>query len=304
MSNQGPMLLFDMNYMCYRSFHALRRFGGMDRGLGTVYGVLCDIVSLCDFFRAERCVFAFDSDGPGLRSKLLPEYKAARKERHKNDTEEDRINYSVFREQVQLLRDEYLSDIGFENVFVVDGYEADDIIASVAAAIPSGDEGIIITSDHDLYQCLRPNVWIWNPQMRKGLSLQAFKSEWGIGPELWASVKAYAGCSSDSIPGIRGVGERIASRFLRGTLPEHIKIAKTLRSDEAVSVFTRNIELVRLPFAGCPEFTIKPDDVTCDSWRRVVGGLGFSSLLAKYPRCAKAKKRGCRNAKKPRGLFV
>jgi DNA polymerase-1 len=291
-----PILLIDTNYLCHRAFHAVGGLSYKDIGTGAIFGVLRDIVSLQDSFATKRCVFAFDL-GLSYRHKLLPTYKRSRRIRHAEETEEEQETRRDFNGQVKRLRREYLPAAGFNNVFAARGFEADDIIASIAAALPSNEEGIIISNDHDLWQCLRPNIFCWDPQRQRAYSIGNFRGEWGLEPHQWADVKAYAGCGTDDVPGIRGVGEKTAAKWLRGELPEHTQAYAKLVA--GVATHKTNLPLVRLPFPGTPEFEIKPDNVTEDKWWALADRLGMQSIKSAVPRTSSRRSKG----RKREGFF-
>lgn len=285
-----PILLIDTNYLCHRAYHAMGDLTHGGRGTGAIYGVLRDIVSLQDYFATGRCVFALDYGGRGHRHNILPSYKSSRRARHAEESEEDREARKDFRRQISCLRTQYLPEAGFRNVYAVEGYEADDIIASIAADVPDHDEAVIIASDQDLWQCLRPNVWCWNPHKRRGYSIEKFREEWGIEPEQWPDVKALAGCSTDDVPGVPGVGEITAAKWLRGALGAHTAAATKIAA--ATEVYQRNLELVQLPFPGTPKFKLRKDKVTEEKWQALADSLGMRSIRSAVPRTATRKSKG------------
>lgn len=285
----NPLLIIDTNYLCYRAYHVFSRLSFQDVGTGAVYGVLQDIIQLQEFFQTNRCVFAFDH-GPGLRRSLCPTYKGTRAARRAEMGADERRAREDLEQQIHLLRTQYLPTAGFRNVFAAHGYEADDIIASVAARVPTNDEAIIIGSDHDLWQCIRENVWCWNPQKKVGYDIGQFRKEWGIEPGQWPTVKAAAGCATDDIPGVRGIGEATAARWLRGELPGHTATARKLTA--AADIIEKNLLLVRLPFPGTPNFDIVRDEITEETWSALADRLGMRSIRNKIPRAATRKSKG------------
>ncbi len=134
----------------------------------------------------------------------------------------------------------------------------------------------IISSDQDLYQCLCPWVDIFHPG--KELVTKAdFFAEYGVLPEEWPQVKAIMGDTSDDIPGVRGVGLGYTLKYMRGELREHTKAYQKIEA--GVDLWTKNLDLVKLPFPNTPVFPIASDEVTQESWDRVTGDLGMGSLI-------------------------
>jgi DNA polymerase I len=285
----NELLIIDTTYLCHRAWHTTGDLSFDDKGTGAIYGVLRDIVALQDTFHTTRCVFAFDH-GMSKRFKLLPGYKSTRRLGRDIESEEEREARADFQRQIVTLRSHHLPDMGFQNVLSVPGFEADDLIAALAAGLPETEHGIIVGTDHDLYQCLRDNISIWNPNKKQIYDKAAFVAEWGIQPEQWASVKAYAGCKSDDIPGIRGIGEKYVAKFLRGELKGGTKAHHLLMNNKAVH--DENLKLTKLPFPGTPVLDILPDDVTPEKWEMVVISLGMESLLQTPPLAASRKRRG------------
>ena len=232
-----------------------------------------------DSFDTEHIAFCFDSR-TSKRQKMYPLYKEKRRIREQEATEEERKNKQVFYDQVQLLRREYLPNIGFKNIFVQGGYEADDIIASLVknTILQSGDRAVIISSDSDLLQLLEPWCILWNPTKEKTISSLSFQKEWGISPVQWAEVKAWAGCSSDSVPGVPGVGEKTAAKYLRGELDPKLKKYKEITNN--LGIYTHNIKLVRLPLEGVDTFQFAEDEVTPAKWKKVYDHLARAEKAA------------------------
>ena len=283
-----PILLLDTNYLCHRAFHAMQGMSYGDAGTAVLYGVFRDIVAFQDTFATSRCAFAFDA-GCGRRHGILPTYKSSRLAAREKESPEEVEARKSFREQVHLLQVRYLPAIGFRNVYHAPGLEADDVIASIAKNTVD-DEVVIVGSDHDLWQCIRENVWCWNPNTKQPYTQEMFRAEWGLEPRRWATVKALAGCGTDDVPGVHGIGEKTAAKWLRGELkPESVAYKKLLGSAE---LRRRNLQLVRLPFPGTPVFELVPDEVTEDKWNSVMEGLGMRSLMGCPLRGVATKSKG------------
>jgi DNA polymerase-1 len=285
-----PLLILDTNYLCHRAFHAMGNLNYGSKGTGAVFGVLQDVLSLQERFQTGRVVFAFDWPGKGHRHSILPTYKSSRKARYKEEGEVAQAERKDFYRQIGQLYKDYLPSAGFRNVFALRGFEADDIIAAVAAALPPGDEGIIVSADQDLWQCAstRPAVMCWNPVTGKGVTRVGFMEKWGMEPARWAEVKAIAGCGTDDVPGVPKVGEVTAAKYLRGELGEHLKTYKAIEA----SAWRDNLPLVGLPYPGLPDYPLVPDEVTAESWQALAERLGMRSLQSTAPRSAPRQSRG------------
>ena len=271
-------ILLDVNYLAHRAFYSTGNLRTGSDATGVLYGVFREIFTQQSEHASRDIVFCFDY-GKGKRYELLPTYKSTRKLKYATLTPSELELREEFETQLNKIREYYLPRLGYQNVLFAEGYEADDVIASlIINTIPETEDAIIVSSDQDLYQLLRPNVTHWNPTQKKSVSLASFSAEWGINPDQWPTVKALAGCSTDDVIGIDGVGEITAAKYLRGEMKPGGIVHNRL-IEQANQTIKQNIPLVRLPFAGCPVFELKPDEVTNDRWRKLLEHLGFSSLL-------------------------
>ena len=271
MSQGKTILLFDVSNLCYRAWFTTGGLSHEGEATGVVFGVLREIELRIEMHNSPRVVFAFDYGGAGLRSDIYPEYKA---HRHTKDmTEEEEASFKEFKLQVKKLYRKVLPDMGFKNVFVRRGYEADDIIAHYAALVEKPDDAIIVSTDNDLWQCLKQNVICFNPISKKVLTAAEFMNQWGIDPVQWATVKAAAGCSSDNVQGIRGVGDKTAAKWIRGELKAGS--AKAQAIEDGIGIVSNNMKLVKLPYPGL-ELPDLIDDETSESKKdEVYASMGF-----------------------------
>lgn len=266
-------LILDVSYLCHRAFHTTGELTHKEIPTGVIYGFLRDVVGLCEQHDTSKVVFCFDRE-KNLRKKILPSYKT---KRHLNKTPQELAAREVLMKQIKSLRMDYLPRIGFQNVLSEVGYEADDIIASVCQnSIGPDDEAIVVSADEDLFQLLSGQVRIWNPHKGKCYTLQAFTRDFGIKPSKWARVKAIAGCKGDDVPGVDGVGDKTAAKFIRGECNEDSKAFKDIQ--DWLPRVKENMRLVRLPFEGTPVFDLTPDRFSIQGWRSVLTDLGMKSL--------------------------
>lgn len=271
-------LLLDCNYLCHRAKWST---GGLSYGgdaTGVIYGFLKSLSGFQDLFNTSNFVFCWDSN-TSKRKEIYPEYKAHREREY---TDEEIKFDKTFRKQMKNLRTTYLPMIGFNNVFIQRGYESDDLIASICDNLPDGDEVIIVSSDKDLYQCIAHNISFYNPQTNKILTLQGFKKKYGIAPHEWASVKAIAGCATDNIKGVMGVGEKIAIKYLRGELTEGERYFD-ITCPYGKDMFDKNWRLVKLPMRGTQRFMLEPDNLSEQGWEQVTKLLGMKSIRDRMP---------------------
>jgi len=253
-----------------------------DSATGVIYGFLKQIPHLQEMFNTERVVFCWDSIH-SKRQKIFPNYKKKRTDRYK-ELDEDEVKFEKeFRYQMKQLRKIYLKKIGYRNVFMQKGYEGDDIMASICKRLPEYDSAILVTSDHDMYQCLQYNISIYNGTSFPIMTNQLFKKKFGLSSNDWCIVKALAGCSTDEVPGIKGVGEKTAIKYLKGELKPTSKIYKKMQTPESKKIYERNRKLVFLPMKGTKEFVLREDRISQKGWEEVVDALGMKSIKDKAP---------------------
>ena len=205
------LYLIDGHALAYRMYFALMGVGG-DRfttrsgepTAGT-FGFSNTIMRLLEQDKPEFLAVAFDI-GKTFRDDIFPEYKGTR-EKMPDD----------LREQIERIK-QIVDAFGFPRL-EVEGFEADDVLGSVAHyAVKEGLGVKIITGDRDLLQLVEDRI-IVNLPARKGgdtvdYDAQGVLDYWGIRPDQVVDYKALAGDSSDNIPGVPGVGDKTAKMLL------------------------------------------------------------------------------------------
>lgn len=266
-------LLFDVNFLAHRAFHSTGGLSNNGDPTGVLFGVFRAFDELQDRFATNRVAFCFDH-GRGLREQACPFYKESRRKR--TLTEQQDAALQGFRHQVEKLKFEYLNRMGYKNINYKTGYEADDVIAAIIKG-NKNNEFIIISADHDLYQLLSQNVSMWNPITHTLMTKVSFKKKYGITPRQWIAVKAIAGCSSDDIPGVRGVGETTAIKYIRGELAGTSAAYKNIQA--AAETIAANYPLIELPYSGLKTIPLLEDNLDIQQKHRVYRMLGFRSMM-------------------------
>jgi len=271
-------LLIDSDGIGYPAMYAMKDIDlNNEEGFRTeiIYNFLQRLATIANVLKSNRLIFLWDSKRKhSLRKKLYPEYKEKR-----DDKPELEIRMlGICREQLQKLKLQILPAMGFRNIFEVKGYEADDLMASITQR--NEGEYVMVTSDSDMYQCISETVSMYDPDPRrlKLTTIESFTREYGIHPKQWRKVKCLAGCATDEVKGIKGVGIKTAIKYLQDELPTHHKIYNTIK-EEALSVVARNHPLVVLPFNGCPTLHLKPDHITISRFHKVFTQFDFDSFL-------------------------
>jgi DNA polymerase-1 len=199
----STLYIIDGTSYIYRAFHAIRKLSTSDgRPTNAVYGFAQMLQKVLREHATGRAVIVFDSKEKNFRHKLYPEYKANR-----SAPPEGLI------EQIPAIR-ELVGAFGVP-VLEVPGYEADDVIGTIAVREASaGRSCVIVTGDKDLMQLVNQKVVVYDPMKERRYDTEGVRERFGVPPHMVADLLALAGDSSDNIPGVRGVGEVIAARLI------------------------------------------------------------------------------------------
>jgi DNA polymerase-1 len=215
---KGRVLLVDGHHLAYRTFHALK---GLTTSRGepvqAVYGFAKSLLKALKE-DGDSVIVVFDAKAPSFRHEAYEGYKAGRA-----PTPED------FPRQLALIK-ELVDLLGLARL-EVPGYEADDVLASLAKkAEKEGYEVRILTADRDLYQLLSDRIHVLHPEGY--LITPAWLWEkYGLRPDQWADYRALTGDESDNLPGVKGIGEKTARKLLEewGSLERLLKNLDRLR---------------------------------------------------------------------------
>jgi len=204
----GRLLLLDGHSLAYRAFFALPPELATTTGQPTnaVYGFTSMLIKMLQDEQPTHVAVAFDRGEPTFRHEQYVEYKANRRE-----TPAD------FRSQLPLIF-EVLDALGITRLSVP-GYEADDIIATLAdQAVEAGMDVLIVTGDRDVLQLVGPHVTAL--MTRRGISEmtrftpEAVVAKYGLTPAQYPDFAAIRGDPSDNLPNIPGVGEKTAAKWI------------------------------------------------------------------------------------------
>lgn len=266
-------LIIDGNNLASRMFFVLSAMSepGSSVQKGAIFGFLDQVLRLRERFSPNRIVFCFDSRQGYKRKEMFPGYK----QKDPNNGGMGTKDKKFLRPQIAKLEDDILPRIGFSNVFSQKGYEADDLIA-VACESYQVKSAVIVSSDKDLYQCLRdrPGKDIRQYVFKEDLvSTATLEKTYGVTPVQWSTIKAMCGDESDCIPGVYGVKEKIACKFLLGQIACTTKIYKEISANK--ERVNKNLKLMHLPLDGCEMPEIQEDGDTPAAWDKVSRSMGL-----------------------------
>jgi len=237
-----------------------------------IFSFLKTILAIFKKYRSNQMVFCWDSKKSN-RKVMFKDYKAKRRE---NLNEEERRLLNESFEQFTALRLVVLPSMGFRNIFRKTGFEGDDIIASIAHRTRE-NEVLIVSSDHDFYQLLGSGIVMYDPKKRKELDADWFAGKFTISPLQWANVLSIAGCSSDNVPGVPGVGVKTAIKYLKGEVKKDSKVYRNIiNHKEEIELYD---SLVRLPLQGTGKFEIKDNRLSEKNFWDNFSFYGFHSFM-------------------------
>lgn len=269
------MILIDSNSICHQCKHAIGSLSWEDKKVGVIFGFIRQILILSKLFKTNQFVFVWDSR-ESLRIKMFPDYKKAR--RHEKSTEEKEFDHIAY-DQFDLIRKEILPEIGFINNYMFEGYEADDLIASIVQTNKK-ESFVIVSTDEDLYQLLSDQVIMYSTRKKQNYTAINLWKDYKITPKEWGEVKAIAGCSTDGVPGVPHVAEVTASKYLNRKLSRTQKTFETIQNSE--ELIKRNRTLVVLPLKGTPAISLIPkENLDFKKFMTICSRYGFQSLLNK-----------------------
>ncbi|MDD5660199.1 MAG: 5'-3' exonuclease H3TH domain-containing protein, partial [Actinomycetota bacterium] len=206
---KNKLILIDGNNIAYRAFYALPQTIATSTGIITnaVYGFTTMVLKLVDEQKPDNIIVAFDSKAPTFRHELFKDYKAQRKK-----MPDELIS------QFPLIK-EVLESINIESI-EAEGYEADDIIATLANESKIRfNEILIVSGDKDILQLVGGNLKVM--ALKKGITetvtydKNGVVDKFGVEPDKIKDLLALTGDSSDNIPGVRGIGPKTAETLIR-----------------------------------------------------------------------------------------
>jgi DNA polymerase-1 len=277
-------MLLDGNSLAFRAFYALpaenfKTQGGLTTN--AVYGFTAMLINLLRDEGPTHVAAAFDVSRQTFRKDKYPEYKEGRS-----------ATPDEFRGQIDITK-EVLAALGI-TVLAEAGFEADDLIATLATqAENEGYRVLVVTGDRDALQLVSDDVTVLYPI--KGVSEltrftpEAVQNKYGLTPTQYPDFAALRGDPSDNLPGIPGVGEKTATKWIAeyGSLQSLVdnvdkvkgKVGDALRAHVASVVLNRELtELVKdVPLAQTPD-TLRMQPWDRDQIHRLFDDLEFRVL--------------------------
>lgn len=277
--------LVDGSGYIFRAFYGLPPLTSPDGiPVNAVYGFTNMFLRLTKAIRCDYSLVLFDAKRQNFRNEIFPEYKGTRKE-----IPEDLIpQFPIIREATSALN---------LNQLEMDGYEADDLIATYAQkALDKGFEVVVVSADKDLMQLIRPGVSFYDPMKDKFFTPEDVKDKFGVYPDKVVDVQALAGDSIDNVPGVPGIGLKTAAQLVEefGSLEQVLARAGEIKQNKRRETLLANIDNAKISLALV---TLKKDvpvekdieDYHChkpsfETLAKFIDRYGFTSLKPRVHR--------------------
>lgn len=229
--------LVDGSGYIFRAFYGLPPMTAPDgTPVNAVYGFTNMIMKLTSKIDCDYNLVLFDAKRQNFRNNIFPEYKANRAEPPADLVPQ----FSIIRQTVDVLNLNHLE---------IEGYEADDLIATYTEqALKSDMEVVIVSADKDLMQLIRNGVTFYDPMKDKFITAEDAKEKFGVYPEKIPDVQALSGDSIDNIPGVPGIGPKTAAELITtyGSLSEVLSHASEIKQNKRRETLLANIENAKI----------------------------------------------------------
>jgi len=277
------LLLFDGNALVHRAYHALPPFRSPDGTLvNAVYGFMSSLLAAIALHTPKYVVVAFDVAGKTFRNELYEQYKATRQKA-------DQALYDQIPIIQALLKNMNVPSFG------VAGFEADDVLATIAKQA-KGVDTIIVTGDNDALQLVGDHVTVYSVSRGDKLAVsyttQGVVDRYGIPPERLADYKSLTGDPSDNVKGLVGIGPKRATELVRkyGTVENMIKHLPELRQFKNDLLLAKKlVTLVDTVPLRLNLYKARLTDYDTKKMAREFLRLGFKSLVKRLPESEQEK---------------
>lgn len=257
------MIIIDLHFCAYRAYYSTGNLFD-----GVIFGVLSQLTNFLQKFKDPFMVITADSKS-SLRKEIYPQYK---ENREKSDDDK-----KIFYEQLEKLKTYIIPKLGFK-VYEEPGYEADDIIGSIVYNRTGlGRLPLVVTGDEDMFQLLN-YCRVYFPKKDEIWYSEKFEEEYKIKVSDWVKVKGVAGCTSDCVEGVKGVGESTAIKYLRNELKLSSTKWQNINNFVNSEQSKLNERLVKLPFEGCPVVIPEKPDFKMDNLKEVFSEFKINKI--------------------------
>ncbi len=278
------LYLIDGNSYFYRAYYAIKALSN-SKGLPTnaIFGFTNMLLKIIREKKPDGVVVSFDSPVPTERHRIYEEYKA-----HRPETPSDLV------QQIPHIR-KIISAFNI-NIFEIPGYEADDVLGTIARKTASqGINVFIVTGDKDMLQLVDNRIKIYDPMKDRVLAEEYIREKFGVGPDRITDFMGLTGDAVDNIPGVKGIGEKTAKELLSdfGSVEQLLDNIDRIKKEKVRRLISENTEMVRLSKKLATLDTAVPVDIDIDTlhmkepdWSMLLSlfqEYEFSSLMRLIP---------------------
>ena len=203
MPDRPKLFLIDGSSYLFRAFYAIGHLSN-SKGLPTnaTYGFTQMLLKVLKDHRPDYLAVTFDLKAPTFRTEVYKEYKSNRPAMPEGLTPQiPYIKKIIEGYRIALLE--------------MEGYEADDLIGTVAKGLESEVDVVIITGDKDILQLVSPRIQVYDTMKEKRFGVEEVIERFGVSPEQVVEVMGLSGDAIDNIPGVPGIGEKTAIQLIK-----------------------------------------------------------------------------------------
>ncbi len=203
MPNRPRLFLIDGSSYIFRAFYAIGHLSN-SKGLPTnaIFGFTQMLLKILKEHQPDYLIVAFDAKGPTFRSEAYKEYKANRPAMPEGLVPQ--IPY------IKRIMEAYRIA-----TLEIEGYEADDIIGTIAKGVESEVDVVIVTGDKDILQLVNDRIEVYDTMKEKRFRVEDVIQRFGVRPGQVVEVMGLAGDTIDNIPGVPGIGEKTAIELIK-----------------------------------------------------------------------------------------
>jgi len=283
MPDRPRLLLIDGSSYIFRAFFAIGHLSN-SKGLPTnaTYGFTQMVLKVLKEQPSDYLVVAFDSRAPTFRSEIYKEYKANRPAMPESLVPQ----LPYIKKVIEGYRIATLE---------MDGYEADDLIGTVAKGVQSETDVVIITGDKDILQLVSDRIEVYDPMKEKRFGVKEVIERFGVRPDQMVEVMGLAGDSIDNIPGVPGIGEKTAIELIKTfgsieNLLAHLdqirkqRLKENLETHGELARLSRKLATIRIDVPltyRLRDFILSSPDLK--ALREIFKELEFNKLLKELP---------------------
>lgn len=281
------ILLIDGNSIMNRAFYGIGTLTSSE-GLNTnaIFGFMNILLKVIEEEKADRLAVAFDLKAPTFRHKIFDEYKGNRK----GMPDELKEQMPVIKELLKKMK---------ISIFEMEGYEADDILGTLATKkVAEGSFVTILSGDRDMLQLASDNIKISIPKTKNRTTTTEHYYEkdvveiYNILPRAFIDVKGLMGDASDNIPGIAGVGEKTALKLIEEyndleTLYNNLdklkgKLAERVSQNKEIAFISKKLATIDTQVPLEDSYINEVKDMFNEDAYQMIKKLEFKSLLDRF----------------------